>query len=166
MILKSFRDYLMEAESTDIEASGTYACLVPTIETKNKLHSWLKEKNIENLLEEKDYHCTVVYSTKAVPEVANIPTKFPIVAKPKEWKIFGTDNLLVLAIDSEPIVKLFDETIALGAKTDYPSFIPHISVAKNYTDQIPSDLPQIDIIFNKFKTSSLDEDFEYDSEDD
>jgi hypothetical protein len=160
--MKSFREYLIEAEKAD--EKGTYASLGVDVNSRKKLYKWLEKQKIENLIDIAEYHCTIVYSTKAVPEVENIDVNFPIKAKPKEWKVFGTDNLLVLVVDNPEIVELFKKTRKMGAESDYPSFVPHISVAKNYKGDVPDALPKFLITFNSFKVGTIDEDFTYNAE--
>lgn len=159
--MKLFSEYLAEAEAEEKHKDGTYASLSVSKTSRDKLHNWLKNHNIEGLVDPKEYHCTVVYSTKPVPEVADISVPLPIKAKSIEWKIFGTEKLLVLALKNSKITDLFNKTIKMGAVSDYPSYIPHISVAKDYNKDIPTELPTFLIQFDKFKVGSLDEDFEY-----
>jgi 2'-5' RNA ligase len=161
--MKSFIEYLAEAEES--EKQGTFGALHLEAETRNNLRDWLEEHKIKELLDKDDYHCTIVFSTKSVPEVSDIPLKFPIKATVKEWKILGTDNLLCAVLESTRIVKLFDKTIEMGAKTDYPNFIPHISLAMNYEGDLPEDVPEFEIVFDKFKVGALDADFKYGDDD-
>ena len=160
---KLFSDYLAEAEAA--EKKGTYAALHISKPIREKLHIWMEQQQIKKLVEATDYHCTVVYSTIAVPEVKNIPIKFPIKAKPKEWKVFGPDKILVLAVDNKKLFELFDKTIEMGAKTDYPSYVPHISVATGFDGDMPEDLPDFNIIFDQFRVGTIDEDFSYSDKD-
>jgi hypothetical protein len=161
--MKSFREYLAEAEES--EKKGTFGALHLTKETRNSLHEWLEENKIKEILDKDDYHCTIVFSTKSVPEVADIPLKFPIKAKVKAWKILGTDDLLCAVLESKRVVKLFDKTIEMGAKTDYPDFIPHISLAMHYKGDLPEELPEFEIVFDKFKVGPLNADFKYGDDD-
>jgi len=160
--MKLFSEYLMEAEQ---HKSGTYAALLLKNESRTKLYAWMEEHNIARKIPAKEYHCTVVYSTTPVPNVSDISINFPIKAKFKEWKIFGDDKLLVAVLTCPKAVKLFKETIKMGAKSDYPTFIPHISVAKNFKGDVPADIPDFEIIFYKFKSDSLDTDFKYNDND-
>ena len=158
--MKLFSEYLAEAESNN-HTNGTYAALLPETQSRSKLHKWMEKHNIDNLVEAKDYHCTVVYSTKSVPEVKDISIDFSFNATPKEWKIFGDGKMLVLVLNAPKAKKLFDETIEMGAKTDYPEYVPHITVALNYQNDVPKDIPSFKIRFYKFKVAPLDSDFSY-----
>ena len=160
--MKLFSDYLAEAEAK--EKAGTYGALLPIFSDRLKLYKWMEKQDISNLVKAEDYHCTVVYSTTPVPEVANIDIELPFIAIPKEWKIFGKDKMLVLALDATEAKELFDETITLGAQTDYPEYIPHITVALQYDGEVPSKLPPFEIQFYKFKVAPIDDDFSYSDE--
>jgi 2'-5' RNA ligase len=162
--MKLFSEYLAEAEE---HKDGTYAALLPTTQSRTKLHSWMEKQNIERLVEAKEYHCTVVFSTNPVPEVEKISVDFPMYATIKGWKVFGDDKkMLVAALAVPSAKKLFDETIKIGAKTDYPEYVPHITVATNFKGEIPSEVPQFSIEFYKFKVAPMDKDFSYDDNDD
>lgn len=162
--MRLFSDYLAEAEAIE-HKDGTYAALLPETNSRTKLHEWMEKQKIDKLVEAKDYHCTVVFSTKPVPEVADIPVNLPFTATPKEWKVFGDDKKLVLALEAPKAKKLFDETIKMGAKTDYPEYVPHITVALNYQDDVPKDIPPFKIRFYKFKVAPTDSDFSYSDDD-
>lgn len=159
--MKSFREYLMEAEAEDHNESGTYGALLLSKESKKKLHDWMQKHKIDKLVDAVDYHCTVVFSTKPVPEVKNIPIKLPFTARFKEWKVFGDDKMLVVVLNAPSAKKLFDKTIEMGAKTDYPEYVPHVTVALNYEGEVPKELPDFMIEFINFKVSPLDADFSY-----
>lgn len=169
--MKKFSDFLLEAYEEEsnqenlIQASGTFAALyIPEDNCSSRLYKWLEKNKIDNLVEKKEYHCTIVHSTHPVPDVKNISLELPISATIKEWKILGKDNMLVIVLESREIVSLHEETKALGAKWEYAEFIPHISVAFNYKGELPQKLPNIKIKFTEFKVSALDQDFEYKTE--
>jgi len=161
--MKLFSEYLAEAEE---HKDGTYGALLPTQTSREKLHEWMEKQDIPNLVESKEYHCTVVYSTKPVPEVADILAPVPFSATVREWKVFGEDKMLVAALDCPQAQKLFDKTIDMGAKNDYPEYVPHITVALKYEGDVPKEKPEFKIVFHKFKVSPMDADFSYsDTED-
>jgi hypothetical protein len=160
--MKLFSEYLAEAEAAEqSHKDGTYASLSVKKIGRDKLHSWLEKQKIEGLVDPKEYHCTIVFSTKPVPEVKDIPVPFPIKAKAIGWDIFGSDKMLVLKITNPKLFDLFDKTVEMGAVSDYPSFVPHISVATGYKGDIPTKIPSFLIQFDKFKVGPLDRDFEY-----
>lgn len=159
--MKTFREYLTEAVENEHKA-GTYASLSVDKTCREQLHSWLTENEVGgDLLDATDYHCTIVYSRKGVPEIANIEAPLPIKAEPKEWKIFGDDKILVLAVTNPKLNDLFNKTRDMGAESDYPSFVPHVSVATNYKGEVPATIPDFPINFTKFKVNELDADFSY-----
>lgn len=160
--MKLFSEYLKESEEK--ESSGTYAAMLLDKDSRDNLYDWLSDHKIKNLIEPAEYHCTVVYSVKSVPEVADIEVDLPIEAKIIGWKVFGDEKLLVAILESNELHKLFDETIKIGAKTDYPEYISHISVAKNYDKEVPEKFPDFSVLLNRFKVDTLDADFNYSTE--
>jgi hypothetical protein len=160
--MKLFSEYLAEVEKENMKSNdGTFAALKLSKDSGEKLHEWLEKNDIKELIDEDEYHCTIVFSNISVPDVKNIPIKFPIKASVKEWKILGTENLLCAVLSNRKIVDIFNKTIKMGAKTDYPSFIPHISLAKNFKGELPSEYPNFDLKFEKFKVEPLNADFKY-----
>lgn len=157
--MKTFREYLMEAER-----QGTYAKMELDKKSRTMLHDWLEEKDIQGLVEPEEYHCTVTYSRKACPEISKLEPELPLKVNPIDWDIFGDKNLLVLKLTSEDLQDLYKETRDMGATSDYPEYIPHISVAINYEGEVPKDLPPFKIVFDEFVVEELDLDFEYDTD--
>lgn len=158
--MKSFSEYLAEAEAAE-NKSGTYASLGMKRDSRDSLHDWLEKQKINELVDPNEYHCTLVYSTTPVPEFVKEKPELPIMAKPKGWKIFGDKNMLVLVLSCEEAHELFDIAKSLGAKSDYPSYVPHVTVALNYTDSVPKDIPPFSLEFDKFKVGEIDENFSY-----
>ena len=162
--MKLFSEYLAEVES---HSDGTYGALLLTSDSRKKLHNWMEKQSIESLVDPTDYHCTVTYSIKSVPEISNIEVKFPIVTTIKGWEIFGDDKkMLVAVLDAPDAKKLFDQTIKMGAKSDYPEYVPHITVATNYNDKVPEKIPTFKLTFYKFKVAPLDTEFSYNDDGD
>src|ERR1039457_1342145 len=156
--MKLFSKFLAEEMAKD---HGTYAALLPTKECREKLYKWMEEQSIARLVDVEDYHCTIVYSTKSVPTVADIPVALPIKATCKEWKVFGDDKMLVLVLTAPKAQKLFDKTIKLGAVSDYSEYVAHITLALRYRCEVPKEVPDFEIEFVKFKVGTIDEDFSY-----
>ena len=157
--MKLFSEFLAEEDKK--EKSGTYAALLPSPATRMWLHKWMEQQNIKEMVDAKDYHCTVVYSTTPVPEIKDIPVDLPMKTSFKEWKVFGDDKMLVATLNAPEAVKLFEQTIKAGAVSEYPSYVPHISVALHYEGELPEKEPKFSIWFEKFKVAPLDEDFKY-----
>jgi hypothetical protein len=150
---KTFIDYLNE---TLDETRGTYASLKLCDKNSEKLHSFMHTLNIKNLSSMDDYHCTIVYSKKFVPEIEGIKPKLPINAVGTEWDILG--DCLVIKLKSFEIVKLNSTCMEFGATSDYDEYIPHITVATDFFGEIPKTLPKMKFNFDEFVVEVLDED--------
>jgi 2'-5' RNA ligase len=158
--MKTFSEYLAEAEKN--EKSGTYASMQPNQSSRKKLHDWLEKQEVPNLVAPEEYHVTIAYSRKPVPQIAKIEPNLPIKVKPIGWEVFG--DLLVLKVSDKDLSKIFDKTREMGATFDYPEFIPHISVAKDYKGAVPNTLPKITITLDEYRVEELDLDFSYTEE--
>lgn len=150
----SLFDFLFEEKKP-----GTFASLRLSSTCSKKLHKWMDKQNIDNLVDESDYHCTIVFSTKPVEGLENL--EYPSHANIIGWKVLGSPKLLVAVLDDSKLKPLFDKTMEMGAVSDYPSFIPHISVAINYKGELPAKLPNIKIQFKEFRVEGLDKNFDY-----
>lgn len=148
-------DYLFE----NAHPGGTYASLIPSIETKEALFRFCSDIGIPNLVDTRDYHMTLVYSKKAVPDIIHEDFDLPIEALMKGFKILG-DEKKVLVIElycpgAKRLHELFQKKY--GATHDYPDFIPHITVAEDYEgDDVPADMFEGEIIFSGEQVSELD----------
>lgn len=160
--MKLFSDYLKLVESEE-KKKGTYSSFQLSDNTSKKLHNWLEKYKIENLVEIDKYHVTVTYSRKAVPEISKLNPKLPIKVKAIGWDIFG-DDLLVLKLDSTKLGAVYDANIDMGATSDYDEYIPHISVAANYTGELPKEVPAFLIVLEEYIVEELDLDYSYDEE--
>lgn len=156
--MKSFREYLSEAEKK--EKTGTYASLKLKESSKKRLMKWLNDHKVKNIVDEEDFHCTVVYSRKAIPELADKKVKLPVSATIAGWKILGKD-CLVLLINSAKIEKLHEDAMEMGATHDYDEYIPHVTVATEYDKDLPEEIPPFKLFFDDCVVEELDLDFSY-----
>lgn len=150
--------------------NGTYLCVELDRQSRKLLEDWVKNHNIPNAADAKQYHTTVVYSRKGIPDVNAYPFELPISAKIKRWDIFPSQNgkkCLVAIIDSG---ELHDHFTAIhkqyGATYDYPDYKPHITVSYDYTGSTPRDVPNFPVVFSKVKIEPLDPEVEIKKMDD
>lgn len=160
--MKLFSEYLKESEQK-LKKKGTYSSFQLSKDSKEKLHSFLEKNSIENLVDTDKYHITVTYSRKAVPKISKINPELPIKVKAIGWDIFG-DGLLVLKLNPSKLQSSYDEAIELGATSDYDEYVPHITVANDYTEEVPKILPKFYITLDEFEVEELDLDYSYDEE--
>lgn len=139
-------DYLFESA----HPGGTYASIAPSNDTKEGIFRFCSDLGIENLEDQDDYHCTIIYSSKPCPEVAKEDFGLPCAALMKGFKILGEDTkVLVMELYCPRAKQLHDLFMEkYGATHDFPEYIPHITVAKDFTGQVPVDIYDGDIEFN------------------
>lgn len=147
-------DYLFESA----HPGGTYASILPSEDTKTNIFRFCSDLGIKNLVEPDEYHCTIIYSEKACPEVANEDFGLPCAAMMKGFKILGEDKkVLVMELFCPRAKQLHNMFIEKhGATHDYPDYIPHITVAKDFAgSSVPVDIFDGDIEFNGQTISEL-----------
>lgn len=146
-------DYLFESS----HPGGTYASIIPSNETKEEIFRFCSDLGIENLEDPDEYHCTIIYSAKACPKVANEDFKLPCAAIMKNFKVLGEEKkVLVMELFCPHARWLHDQFMKKhGATHDYDEYIPHITVAKDFTGNIPEGIFDKDIDFNGQTISEL-----------
>ena len=155
-------------------SNGTFVAVRFAEESIEALIKFAEYYEVPNLLEPKDYHCTVVYSRKPLN---NVPIEKPIepqwIAYPVCFDVFlsrsdmneGPDSrCLVLVIYSEEMNERHTHLREVeGASHDYPSYIPHITLSYDIGDYDISKLggvdclPQIQIV-REYSEELKDED--------
>ena len=135
---------------------GTYASLNLSAVSSKQLFDHIS--SLSDKVAKEDYHCTICYSRKPVPEIENLKPTLPIEAQSLNYKIFPTKdgkNVLVLRIKSEEIDSLHKDTMDLGAQYDYADYKAHITIG--YADNLPNiPLPDFQLVFDSFNVEGLD----------
>ena len=126
---------------------GSYAAVKFDPATTDALKAYQYDNNIPNPLSPDEFHSTVMFSKKYIPEfktMGDIPewdgtfTKFGIFPSDDE-------NALVLKYECHELSERFDYIIKeYDATWDHPSFIPHITLSYNIGDLDISKLPKYD----------------------
>jgi 2'-5' RNA ligase len=157
---------LKELRKSLSKNKGTYASLKLNYQSKNELFEHVKFIGIPNVVDRDQYHTTVIYSRKEIPQayaLNNLDGPFTAIAK--EWRIFpsqDTGHCLVLVLDCIEATEMHNEFMSMGATYDYPEYIPHITIATNYTDAImPQVVPYFSLKFDKLIVEPLDLDYTY-----
>lgn len=165
----SFRDRLNFIESVKVRQAankhpnGTYVSALVDDETKKKLDNWVTANKIENAADPDQYHSTLIYSRKGIPDVKDYNIKLPITGEISEFKLFPTKTgpkCLVAIVDA----KALDETHKnirkiYGATHDFPDYHAHITLSYDYSGDIPGEVPSIPIKYDKIEIKPLDPDF-------
>lgn len=160
--MKGFIEYMDEAKKVD-HSDGTYVSAHVDLDTQKKLEKFLDDLGVPNQLPPEEYHATISYSKKGVPEAENEEFKTPITAVFEAWKLFPNriegGNYLVAKIKSEELDNYHKRMMDLGATHDFPSYQPHVSVSSQYEGDVPTKTPNFKIVFDKVVVKPLDPNF-------
>jgi hypothetical protein len=149
----TYYSYITEGFHTD----GTYASVIPSAECKEKIYAFCASLGIENLMDSKYYHCTVICSEKSCPEILNESFGLPIEATMKGFKVLGEDSKVLVLELFCPEVKQLHDTFRkkYGAAHSFDSFIPHITIAKDFEGELPNGIYEDIIEFTGIKVEEL-----------
>jgi len=136
---------------------GTYSAIIPSRESQDKLYSYMASLGISGLEDSDEYHCTLIYSKNPCPEIQKADFGLPCEAIPKGFALFGEDkDILVLEIYCPNATRLSDTFMdKYGATSDFPEYKAHITVAKEYTGELPDDVPDFNIEFTGMMIEEL-----------
>lgn len=160
MIEILFEKYLHKKMKEKYHPDGTYISALLSKEDSDKIYNWAKDHGITNLDSSNDYHATITYSRKGIPDVKEYSFELPITAKLSKWKIFNTQSggsCLVIGLESDQLTKYHNDIKDLyGATHDFQSFQPHITICYEYNKkEVPDDFPNFNVTFNKVKIEPL-----------
>lgn len=149
--MKTYTQFLNEDQG-----GGFYAYRTLNAQSAEFLHEWMKEHKIPNPLSMDKLHVTVVYSENVVPGYTPDPTLLQI--SPASYKIDMMEEALVIKFRSDSLEEQWQRAMNMGAKSRYPTFIPHISLSYNVPlDYDPTVLkpPPTYLVFNEEKMQPL-----------
>jgi 2'-5' RNA ligase len=158
--MNTFNDFIIEAAKVTHE-HGTYVSVNLNKESSKQLDDWSSANGIKNPIDPNDFHATVIYSRKGVPEAKKYDLNLPIDAKISGWKIFQTQdgkNALVGIIESKEL-NTHHKTLRkeYGATHDYPEYSPHVTLSYDYGDgKLPETLPNFKLTFDSKTVEGLD----------
>jgi hypothetical protein len=146
-------DYLFESA----HPGGTYACIIPSRESQEEILKFCVEQGFDNLVDPDEYHCTIIYSRQECPDVAREDFDLPCKALVTGFKILGDEKkVLVLELYCPNAVRLHELFMEKhGATHDYDEYIPHITIASDFTGELPLEIPEFEVEFNGQKVEEL-----------
>ncbi len=146
-------DYLFESA----HPGGTYSSIILSVESREELYAACAKLGIDNLVEPDEYHCTLIYSKVSCPDVEQEDFDLPCNAMIVGFKILGVDEkVLVAELYCPNAVRLHDLFMKkYGATHDYPEYIPHVTIAKDFKGELPNDIPEFDIEFSGMTVEEL-----------
>lgn len=118
----------------------------------------------EMMVHADEYHSTVCYSRKAIPNPTEIVQSFvPMTAVGDELAIFGTEKrVLVLKLQSVKLRAVYAEIMKTGASYDFPTFEPHVTLCYDLPEdfEVPKSIDPVRLRFTDFEVKPLDLDWE------
>lgn len=145
--------------------TGIYVGLKLSTTSAEELEEWVKKNNIPNPVPKDDYHVTLVYDRNHSLDDYTIEEFDPIKLDPSTYsfELFGQEkNVLVLAFKNKQLEDKHAWTRQeLGFNWDFPSYIPHITLALDVPNFNVSklSLPDFPIYLVEEYKESLDEDW-------
>jgi len=167
----SFREMLEHQERTRKKniavkhPNGTYVAAKLSKPSQKQLDQFVIKHNIPNAADPKQYHSTIIYSRKGVPDVESYPFGLPIKAHVKEWKLFdtkyGNSGKCLVAIMDSPELDDYHYLVRklYGAQHDYPDYHPHVTVSYDYDGPLPKETPTFGLEYDAIEIKPLDPEF-------
>ncbi len=150
---------------------GTYIAAELSPDSQKLLDTYVTGMNVPNAADPNQYHSTVIYSRKGVPEAREYHFELPFKAKIKEWKLFDTKfgesgKCLVAIMDSPELEKAHKEIRdKYGATHDYPDYHPHVTISYDYPDELPTEVPDMELEYDYVDIKPLNPQFVPDKKD-
>lgn len=161
---KNLREYIDLIESEQDHPHGTYAQVSPSNKSQRAIEKIIHTLGLKNPTASHDLHCTVTYSKKPCPELADYEPRMPVTGRVVGFKVFPTDDkfCLVLELDSPQLTELHEYALQLGCSHDYDEYTPHITLTYDWPDQqVPKlDVAGVSLVFDRFAVEALDPDWE------
>lgn len=156
-MIKTFKQYLAEEHEHE---DGTYASLHLDAASSKALTAFIKSYGFANPCPVEKAHCTVMYSSKALSDKGHFIDEVDIPATIIGFKALGHEGekmTLVATLDCPGATKAWKHYKQLGAAWDYPSYIPHISVAYDISDKtkIPELKQKLKLRFDRLEITPL-----------
>lgn len=122
-----------------------YVSVKPIAESLHLIRHIITEAGLENAIEPAELHMTLAYDSNN-PVLSVSSNNDVITGTIKEVKLLG--DALVVTLESDDAQKRFNELADLGFGSDYPDYIPHISLKYNPSKE---DFLDVRNIFKKYK---------------
>ena len=148
---------------------GTYVSLEMDADSRKMLDNFVEMSlGLQERVDPKTYHITVIYSRSPVPSAENylhMNLSLPVEAYVKGYEVFPTKNqgkCLVMRVECPYAVRLNNELTQQGATSDYPEYKAHITLAYDMKEEVnPEDMPipQFPLVFDKLNVAPLDPEY-------
>lgn len=142
-------------EAEHHERDGVIVTLRLSHRSAQRLYTWCHEHNIP-CISPQHLHLTVLFSEVPVPELLKLhDTSTHVKARIKGWKKLGQDALTLL-VHSNHAVRLHNRLIDMGGSHSWPDFLPHVTVVYGWSNGLPTELPDFDLVFDRIHTDKID----------
>lgn len=97
--------------------------------TAQRLHAWATAAGMKNIVPPEMMHVTQVHSKVAVDGLKPLTTVLDAAESPRFLSPLGDKGALVLFVGSPEMEARFKEAAKAGAKWDFPSYRPHVTLS-------------------------------------
>jgi hypothetical protein len=153
--------YVNKTEKADEHFHGTKMFVYPSKSDSQKLWDFITKQGIKGrLVKPSQYHCTVVYSSSPCPGAEKHPIKIPVVGSIYGYRIFaGPLGRCLVGLLHSPEIRGLNRSIVetFGATSNFPSYIPHLTLAWDVEgDGLPDAVMNETITFDAYKVAGID----------
>lgn len=148
---------------------GTYVSLEMSPESRSLLDNFVAMNlGLEERVDPKTYHITVIYSRSPVPSAENylhMNSTLPVEAMATGYEVFQTKTggkCLVLRVVCPYATKLNSQLGKEGATSDFSDYKAHVTIAYDIQQEIDANtlpLPQFHLEFDRLNVEPLDPQF-------
>ena len=142
---------------------GTFVAAWVDKETQKKIVEFADKHNIPNQVDPKEYHSTIAYSRKGVPDAKKQKWSTPIFAKFKEWKLFDNriegGKYLVAVVESAKLDEYHNAVMKLGGSHDFPEYHAHVSISADYEGDVPEEGFDFEVKYDRVVVKPIDPTF-------
>lgn len=122
---------------------------------------YFRKQGVEDLVDPKSLHVTVIYSKKDVDEKSIKVDNNSLYYIPENTHLEKFGDYLVMVVNSPYLQDRFKYFESKGCSYDYPKYKPHISLCENFTGNIETLTPfKKPIFLTKEKIEELNEEWE------
>lgn len=135
-----------------IKSYNGYVSVKPTPSSKSQVSDFMSGLGLSGMMDPDDLHVTIFYSNKSSIQDSPNYTREYDARLNGEIGLLG--KYLVLGVDSQSLSDRHNELASAGGVSDYPSYIPHLSIKKNPTkddlDKVKNIVvPKLSLVFHK-----------------
>lgn len=153
--------YVNKAIIDNEHTNGTKVFVYPSKSDSDLLYDFVVGAGVKgDLVKASQYHCTVIYSDYACPGVEAMDIELPFTGGIFAWEVFDSPQFgkcLVGLVNCKEIRALNQEIVdTYGARSRFPTFVPHITIAWGFEGEVPKTVPRFSLQFDAYKVAGID----------